>query len=106
MRFFFFISSNEIPDTHLKDEVELADGGERVRETLGAQVEQRLHEHVDLEGVEGALALHLGVLPGVGQVHQDVQHLLGRALLPHGHHHLMGRRRAGQRRCQTEEKNG
>lgn len=94
--FLFLQRQQYTSSTYLKDKVELANGGERMRETLGAQVEQRLHEHVDLEGVERALPLHLGVLPGVGQVVQDVQDLLSRALLSDCHHQGMRRRRAGE----------
>lgn len=86
----------EQTDTYLEHVVKLADGGEGVREALGAQVEQSLHEHVDLEGVEATLAVRVHVLARVGQVLQHVQDLLGGALLANRHHHLVSRRGAGQ----------
>lgn len=77
--------------------MELGDGGKGVGKALRAQIQQRLHEHVDLERIEGRLDhIVLGSLARVRQILQLVQHVLRGALLPNGHHQLVGGRRSRQ----------
>lgn len=78
--------------------MKLGDGCETVGKRLGAQIQQGLHEHVDLQGIESGIR-HLLVdifIGGVGQLLQDVDHLLRCTLLSNGDHQLMGDLRAGQ----------
>lgn len=77
------------------------DGGEGVAEALGPEVQQGLHEDVDLEGVEAGVGQGLIVLPRVWQLLQQCQHLLWAGLLPQNCDELLSRLRTGQCRCNT-----
>lgn len=44
--------NHELQISHLEDVMVFRDGGEGVAEALGPEVQQGLHEDVDLEGVE------------------------------------------------------
>lgn len=79
--------------------MELGDGGKAVRERLGAEIEQCLDKDIDLQSIKGAIGHLLAAIPAAGYLLQDVDDLLGQALLPDGHHQLMGHRGSGQVGC-------
>lgn len=70
-----------------------------VRETLRAQIQQRLHENLNFQWIKPPVALFLR--PRVRQILQNAQNLLRGALLPYRDDQLMGRRCAGQCSCKT-----
>lgn len=65
---------------------------ETVTEALRAEIQQSLHEDVDLERI---VIVRLLVLPRPRQCVQHVEHLLGRALAPDRHHEFVRRGCAG-----------
>lgn len=71
--------------------MELRNGGKRVGKALRSQVQQCLHENIDLQGVEGRLDhIVLGRFPRVGQILQLVQHIFRGALLTDSDHQFVG----------------
>jgi len=79
--------------------MELGNGREAVRERLRAQIQQRLDEYIDFQGIKAAVGHLLAAVAAARDVLQDVDHLLGRAFLPDGHHQLMGHRGTRQTCC-------
>ncbi|CAG9117063.1 unnamed protein product, partial [Plutella xylostella] len=82
--------------------MKLGYGGGAVRDALAAQVEQRLHEHVDLERVvrRGLRARRrLALAQRVRQRADHVQRLFGGALVAHADYELVRRFCARERCC-------
>lgn len=84
--------------------MKLGDRRKTVRETLRAQIQERLHEHIDLQRIVRLLLVAdvAVVLVRIGQVFEDAQHLIGGALLPDGNDQLESGRGARQCGCRSE----
>lgn len=72
--------------------MEFGYGRKAVRKRFRAQIQQRLDENIDLQSIEAAVGHLLAAISAIRYILQYVDHLLGRALLPDGHHQLMGHR--------------